>query len=61
VGTTGTREKTDMILYRRATFTDGEGPSVECGSCHDPHNYSNPTFLRLANNTSNLCLSCHVK
>ncbi|MGQ0524682.1 MAG: cytochrome c3 family protein, partial [Betaproteobacteria bacterium] len=31
------------------------------GSCHDPHNYSNPTFLRVANNTSNLCLSCHVK
>jgi predicted CXXCH cytochrome family protein len=60
-GSAGTREKTDMILYRRATFTAGEGPSVECGSCHDPHNYSNPTFLRIANNTSNLCLSCHVK
>jgi len=62
-GTTGTREKTDMILYRR-TFTAGGsavGPSVECGSCHDPHNYSNPTFLRIANTGSNLCLSCHKK
>ena len=56
----GTREKADMILYRRA-FTANVGPSVECGSCHDPHNYSNATFLRVANSTSNLCLSCHVK
>jgi len=56
----GTREKADMILYRR-NFTAGVGPSVECGSCHDPHNYSNPTFLRVANSTSSLCLSCHVK
>lgn len=60
LGTAGTREKSDMILYRR-TFATGVGPSVECGSCHDPHNYTNPTFLRVANNTSNLCLSCHVK
>ena len=59
-GTAGTREKADMILYRRS-FTAGAGPSVECGSCHDPHNYTNPTFLRVANNTSDLCLSCHVK
>jgi predicted CXXCH cytochrome family protein len=49
-----------MILYRR-NFTAATGPSVECGSCHDPHNYTNPTFLRVANNTSNLCLSCHTK
>ena len=60
-GGAGTREKSDMILYRRTTFTAGSGPSVECGSCHDPHNYSNPTFLRVANSSSNLCLSCHVK
>ncbi len=59
-GVAGTREKSDMILYRR-TFAAGAGPSVECGSCHDPHNYTNPTFLRVANNTSNLCLSCHTK
>ncbi len=57
-GGAGTREKGDMILYRR---TGGTGPYVECGSCHDPHNYSNATFLRVANSTSNLCLSCHVK
>lgn len=59
-GGTANREKGDMILYRRA-FTANVGPSVECGSCHDPHNYSNPTFLRVANAGSALCLSCHVK
>ena len=59
-GTAGTREKGDIILYRRA-FSAATGPSVECGSCHDPHNYTNPTFLRVANTTSNLCLSCHTK
>lgn len=57
-GTAGSREKTDMILYRR---TGGTGPYVECGSCHDPHNYTNATFLRVANSSSDLCLSCHVK
>jgi predicted CXXCH cytochrome family protein len=59
-GTTGTREKTDMILYRR-TFASAAGPSVECGSCHDPHNFTNATFLRISNSVSALCLSCHVK
>jgi predicted CXXCH cytochrome family protein len=61
-GGAGTREKTDMILYKRTfTVNGGEGPSVECGSCHDPHNNTNPTFLRIANTGSALCLSCHVK
>lgn len=61
-GTAG-RQKTDMILYNR-TFTSapaGVGPSVECGSCHDPHNSTNNTFLRLNNDNSAVCLSCHVK
>jgi len=57
-GTAGTREKADMILYRR---TGGTGPYVECGSCHDPHNSTNGTFLRVANAGSALCLSCHTK
>jgi len=59
-GTTGTREKTDMILYSRA-FTGGTGPSVECASCHDPHSSVNNTFLRVSNTGSGVCLSCHVK
>ncbi|WP_428645273.1 cytochrome c3 family protein [Roseibium sp.] len=56
----GVREKTDMILYRRdngGTFQ----PFVECASCHDPHNPVNGTFLRIANDNSDVCLACHVK
>jgi predicted CXXCH cytochrome family protein len=59
-GTGGTRDKTDMVLYSRA-FAGGTGPSVECASCHDPHTEANPTFLRVSNLGSGVCLSCHVK
>ncbi|MDS4015270.1 MAG: cytochrome c3 family protein [Candidatus Accumulibacter sp.] len=59
-GTAGSRDKTDMILYSRA-FAAGTGPSVECASCHDPHTETNPTFLRVSNVGSGVCLSCHVK
>ncbi|MCR4303293.1 MAG: cytochrome c3 family protein [Gallionella sp.] len=42
---------------------------VECASCHDPHgvpdsangNVFKPTFLRVANTGSALCLTCHNK
>ncbi len=37
---------------------------VECGSCHDPHQSGvtgNPTFLRMSNSGSALCLTCHKK
>ena len=37
------------------------GGKVECVSCHDPHLGENPTFLRLPNNNSALCLTCHDK
>lgn len=60
----GTREKTDISLYTR-TFTAGTGPSVECGSCHDPHVESkgsdNIMFMRVTTAGSAICLSCHVK
>jgi predicted CXXCH cytochrome family protein len=59
VDTDGTRDKTDMILYTRA-FAAGSGPSVECGSCHDPHNEAG-LFLRLDNTGSAVCLACHIK
>jgi nitrate/TMAO reductase-like tetraheme cytochrome c subunit len=69
IGTPGTREKTDMILYVRTFSASGSWPAVECGSCHDPHNadsYSSTdpksvAFLRIKNTGSQLCLSCHVK
>ena len=59
-----TRQKTDMILYTRASGsvtgqTEPE-PFVECASCHDPHS-TNSTFLRIQNTGSAVCLSCHVK
>ena len=61
-GVADTREKSDIILYAR-TFTAGEGPSVECGSCHDPHeDTARPvSFLRIANSNSDVCLACHIK
>ena len=57
-----TRQKTDISLYTR---TDLTGPSVECGSCHDPHVESkgsdNIMFMRVTTAGSAICLSCHVK
>lgn len=34
---------------------------VECGSCHNPHDNTNGTFLRQTNAGSALCLKCHIK
>ena len=56
----GQRDKTDMVLYTRG-FAAGNGPSVECASCHDPHTEANATFLRVANASSAVCLACHDK
>ena len=50
-------------------YNYGDGPMVECASCHDPHGVPtggtgspfNPTFLRIANSGSALCLTCHIK
>ena len=58
-GAAGVREKTDMILYTR-NFAAGNGPGVECGSCHDPHNETG-LFLRIDNTGSAVCLACHIK
>lgn len=52
--------KGDVRIY------DGK---VECASCHDPHGVPTgaagtvfkPTFLRVANSGSALCLTCHAK
>jgi predicted CXXCH cytochrome family protein len=55
-----TRSKSDLPLYPRA---DGSGvavPFIECTSCHDPHS-SNDLFLRVSNQESRLCLTCHSK
>ena len=64
----GSKDKTDMILYWRTdgTSTVGAGfPSVECGSCHDPHVQTKAAnqvaFLRVSQANSALCLACHNK
>ncbi len=62
-GTSGSRQKTDMILYAaKADRTDGVGPQVECASCHDPHSTNGLFMRRTAGNANSVtCLSCHVK
>lgn len=58
-------------------YNTGDGPEVECASCHDPHGVPsqgpgsefNPSFLRVSNGNVNtgvgeasgLCLTCHAK
>lgn len=50
-------------------YDTGDGPEVECGSCHDPHGVApggfggliNATFLRVSNGGSGVCLTCHIK
>lgn len=65
-GTANARDKTDMILYTRTDFTDTTPqPSVECASCHDPHNSTvvanQVQFLRTPNTGSAVCTTCHIK
>lgn len=64
-GTANAREKTDMLLYTRNDVGATYQPFVECASCHDPHvenvGNANPTFLRISNAGSAVCLACHVK
>jgi len=45
------RDREDVILYTRKDVVGDPTlqPTVECGSCHDPHNIRNPTFLRISN------------
>jgi predicted CXXCH cytochrome family protein len=60
-----TRGKTDINLYTRTFAAGANRPSVECGSCHDPHVESkgsdNVMFMRVTTSGSKICLSCHVK
>jgi hypothetical protein len=68
-GGVGTREKSDMHLYTRTDNVAAGEPSVECGSCHDPHNDTtfsagapkSVAFLRVANAASIICTTCHIK
>ena len=44
-------------------FTDptSAGDKVQCASCHNPHNDTNSPLLRIANSSSDLCTTCHIK
>ncbi len=35
--------------------------NVECVSCHDPHKVDTTYFLRISNQNSDLCKSCHIQ
>jgi predicted CXXCH cytochrome family protein len=55
---------TGYILGQGLKLFGGESAAldyVQCASCHDPHNAGNPTFLRINNTDSALCLTCHRK
>jgi predicted CXXCH cytochrome family protein len=62
--TEGRMDKGEIRLY-----TTGNKLQVECASCHDPHGVPSggsgsmffPTFLRMSNDGSRLCLTCHTK
>lgn len=50
-------------------YNSGGGFEVECASCHDPHGVPEagpgskfiPSFLRVKNTGSAVCLACHIK
>lgn len=53
---------TDAVVKNRMRlYNTGGGLSVECGSCHDPHQSQQKTFLRISNSGSAVCLTCHAK
>ncbi len=40
---------------------DGVNDRMECATCHDPHDTTNPPFLRMSNANSAMCMTCHDK
>ena len=37
------------------------GNQLECATCHNPHEATNASFLRILNTNSALCVTCHIK
>ena len=60
----GSADPNEIRMYQT-----GEGYEVECATCHDPHGVPSagpgsefiPSFLRVSNAQSALCLTCHNK
>jgi predicted CXXCH cytochrome family protein len=63
--TTGANGDTDFKALTTADdtlpFYGTNSDYVECGSCHDPHDTTYEPFLRITNQNSGLCLTCHTK
>lgn len=55
---TGFNDPTADVFTNGVRLYSGK---VQCASCHDPHMAANPTFLRVSNAGSALCLTCHRK
>ena len=61
----------DGGLFDPATALSGLGGTInddmlfagnlQCGSCHDVHDDSNAPFLRMTNDASAMCFTCHDK
>lgn len=61
--TTGNNGRTwveNSALGTRVPLYDTDG-RVQCATCHDPHRSDTQTFLRVANDQSKLCRTCHKK
>ena len=56
--TTGFKDPTGDVFSNGVRLYAGQ---VQCASCHDPHRSDTPTFLRVSNDGSALCLTCHRK
>ncbi len=41
------------------SYDGGITYKVECSSCHDPHYNGHDKMLRLSNDKSNICMTCH--
>ena len=41
--------------------TNANGSKVQCASCHQVHDNTNPPFLRVSMTNSALCTTCHIK
>ncbi|MFQ5897604.1 MAG: cytochrome c3 family protein [Candidatus Methylomirabilia bacterium] len=61
----GTNDHATGFTAAANGYVSGELPLysglVQCGTCHDPHRANTKTFLRKANDNSDLCLTCHKK
>ncbi|MBI4593002.1 MAG: cytochrome c3 family protein [Candidatus Rokubacteria bacterium] len=57
-GSVGFKTPTGDVFSNGVRLYSGK---VQCGSCHDPHRSNTNVFLRVSNDGSALCLTCHKK